>query len=184
MTESRRRDRWLRRFVLAGGIGLGLVAGGGAAWAYWSDSASDAGRPLTSGRLDLTVDGQLAGPGGQGGTVAMPTLTLPTAWPGSSDAAQATVANAGDVPFTLTVTATPTGDLAADLTTTVRYGGTDVGTACAGGTTTPPVLYPSGRGTPTSVTVCVSVTLTTTAPSSDQGLPGGVSVAYQGVQVP
>src|ERR671916_825411 len=175
MMAERVRGRPAWSLLLVLGLVVGLVAGARVAWAYWSASATVAGPPaLASGSLDVTVEGQLLG---RGGTFPLADLTLASGVPGSADAADVTVGNAGTTPITLAVTATPSGALAPYLQTTVVYGGTATGTSCTGGSTTPPVLQPGA-----TTSVCVVESIASTAPASAQRQTGSVTLGLVATQ--
>lgn len=81
-----RRTRAGRRTLLAGSLALGLIAGGGVAWAYWTTQVGATGRSVASGTLDLTVTGASGALAGPGGTATLSGLTLANAtpWPSRS----------------------------------------------------------------------------------------------------
>ncbi|GIG26865.1 SipW-dependent-type signal peptide-containing protein [Cellulomonas denverensis] len=170
-----RRGR--RAALTAVGVVAGLILGIGGAWAYWTATGTAPAPPaLTSGSLDMTVNGTLAG---QGGTVALGTaLTLTDARPTMGDSAAVTVGNTGSTPFQVTVTPSAQGTLAPYLVSTVAYGGTVSGSGCTGGSATPAVIEPGGM-----LSVCVAVTVDASAPASAQGTTGSVALSVVATQV-
>lgn len=66
--RERRGERGARRLMLSGALALGLVAGGGVAWAFWTTQATAEGDSVTSATMDLLVNGQAVG-AGQGYTL-------------------------------------------------------------------------------------------------------------------
>lgn len=173
--HPQRRSR--RAALTAVGVATGLVLGVGGAWAYWAATGTATAPPaLTSGSLDMTVDGTLAGPGG---TVALGTaLTLTDARPTMGDSAAVTVGNTGSTPFQVTVTPTGQGTIGPYLVSTVAYGGTVSGSGCTGGSATPAVIQPGG-----TLSVCVAVTVDAAAPASAQGTTGSVALSFVATQV-
>ena len=179
-TSARRAlvRRALRRLLLGGALALVMVLSGAAAWAYWSAQGTATGSAVRSGTLDMQVScttGNLAGPGG---TATLSGLALANAVPGSSVSAAFTIINAGTAAFTPSVTGTASAPLASWLHTTAWYGATSTGTACTGGTTTPPTLAAGA-----STSVCVVVTLDSAAPASVQGTSATVTLALTATQV-
>ncbi|PZR53758.1 hypothetical protein DNL40_06440 [Xylanimonas oleitrophica] len=159
------RQHSARRVLLVGALAAGLVAGGGVAWAAWTATGVAAGpEALTSGTLRMSVDGSLD-------------LTVTPAWPGSGSAGAVTVTNTGDASFTLTAAPAASGTLAPYVLTAVGYGAVASGTACTGGSSTPPLLGPAE-----AVTVCVAARLAPATPSALQGGSADVSVRLDAAQ--
>lgn len=179
MRESR---TGLRRLVLAGALALGLVVGGGVAWAFWTVQVTEGVPPaLRSGTLDLTVTGASGTLAGPGGTVSVPGLSLVSATPTASDSEVFTIVNSGTRAWftpSITSTATGTGGLGAYLQVTVLYDATDSGAGCSGGSPTAPVLAPGA-----SVPVCVVLAVAAGAPSSVQNQSGSASLSLTANQV-
>jgi hypothetical protein len=153
-----------------------VLAGSGAAWAWWraTGTAEAPANRLAAG----TVDVQVAGLGnelvGRGGTVSLPALALTGATPGAGASEVVTVRNAGSRPAAVTATAARTGTLGTSFAAGASFGATDTGTGCSagdGGTTT----VPAGG----TASLCIAVALATNAPSATQGQSGGVSVALR-----
>ncbi len=169
--SAARRERVARRLVLAASLAVGLMLGGGIAWAYWTATATARGPgPLRSGTLTLTVENDLAD------------LAISPAWPGSSDSDDALVRNTGDV--TVTVTATQSLSAGAAINSaldvpTVRLLKDDAGVTCAtsgGGTT---VTLAPGEAT----LVCATAALQPTAPTEVQGSTTNLTVLLEAVQL-
>lgn len=171
-----------RRAAVVALVGaLGLVGGLGTQ-AYWNDQATVAGTTLTSGSLDLLVDGQQGNPS----TYTWSSLAMSDMAPGESKAATVTLSNAGSVPFTVAATGTASGNLDPHVTARVVLSGAATTDStyprqetCTGGTQTfEDTLGNTGKTVISSTAtmasgatrvVCVSLTLATTAPSSMQG---------------
>ena len=160
---------------------LGLVGGLGTQ-AYWNDQATVTGATVTSGTLDLLVDGVQGNPA----TYSWSSLSMTDMAPGESKAGTVTLSNAGTTPFTVAATATASGNLDPHVTARVVLAGTATTAttyrrqeACAGGTQTfNDTLGNSGKTVIASTStmaagatlvVCVSLTLATNAPNSMQG---------------
>jgi predicted ribosomally synthesized peptide with SipW-like signal peptide len=182
-------------------LALAVLAGLGTAGTYaaWNASATLSPGRVSAGTLDLTLDGGLVGPGGSS---ELASFGLASMVPGEGVARVVTVANAGTTPLRLTATGYATGALSSDLVVALHPGGVAVntGTAAAGtrrGTCSGAASYPpatlGGTGRPvlaartmangTSLPVCVVVTLSASAPSSQQGQSGQVRVRFDAAQV-
>lgn len=177
---ERVRGPWLPVVLaLAGAFGL---LGGLGTKAYWNDTATVAGETVTSGSLELLVDGAQGNPT----TYTWSTLTMTDMAPGESKAATVTLSNAGSTPFTISSTATASGNLDPHVTARVVTAGTATTDttyprqeACTGGTQAfNETLGNSGKTVIASTStinpggtlvVCVSLTLATNAPNSMQG---------------
>jgi predicted ribosomally synthesized peptide with SipW-like signal peptide len=191
-----RRGRIRAALTLGAALGLGAVG----TLAYWSDQATLSSGPISSGTLDLTLDGSLSG---QGGTYTQSTFALANMIPGESVASAVSVANGGSVTLRYTATATAAGGLAAGLTFQVYAGGTatNTGTAAAGnragsctGTSTfgPAVLTGLAQSviaTPRQLlsgaaeSVCIVAALPTTANNSLQGTTATATVVFDAKQL-
>jgi len=169
--------RGTRRVAVLIVVALAFVlAGSGAAWAWWrtTGTAEAPANRLAAGTVDVQVAGLGNGLVGRGGTVSLPALALTGATPGAGDSELVTVRNAGSRPATVTATAARTGTLGTSFAATASFGATDTGTGCsagAGGT----VTVPAGG----TVSLCVAVSLATNAPSATQGQSGSVSVVLR-----
>jgi hypothetical protein len=173
-------NRTLIRVLLAAGVAGGLIAGGGVAWAWWAASGTAPGPPpLDSGSIDLTVTGPSGSLTGPGGSVTLPALTITDATPGASDSEVFTVHNSATTPFIPSASAAGQGTAGPYLVPTVRWGGTDAGNTCTGGSTTGPALAPGEQ-----VTVCVAVALAPDAPTSAQLTTGSMIFTLSAAQVP
>lgn len=175
-------------------------------FAFWTDSATATTGTFTSGTLDITVDGKLAGSAGNGGSTVVANLSLSAMAPGESVAATFPVANNGTIPLTYTLTGTGAGGLAVTngLQYSVTFGAaaTNTGTAAGGnrdgrcgGTastdtnttvlTSTAATLASNRALATgaSDTVCVVARLSSAAPNSLQGLSGTAALVFDAKQV-
>ncbi|SKC71553.1 hypothetical protein [Krasilnikoviella flava] len=173
--RSGRRPARMRRVAVLAVVALvGVLAGGGVAWAWWQGEAT-ATAPTAAVRAG-TVDVQVVGLGnelvGRGGSVTAPALGLTGAVPGSGDSEIITVRNGGSRPTTVTVTPTRTGSLGTSFTTSASFGAADTGTGCGAGNGTSTTIPAGG-----TAALCVTVALSASAPSTVQGQAGGVSVA-------
>ncbi|MFD1858568.1 hypothetical protein EHW97_09200 [Aeromicrobium camelliae] len=192
MSKHRARRSGLLRAVLSLGLLLGLGVSG--TMAYWTDQATVATGQLAAGRLDLTLNGQLAGPGG---TTADTAFTVGDLVPGESFARAITVGNAGTVPLDYTAVAHTNGALGPGLRWSVVAGGTATNSGsstngnrtgtCTGGTLTfsaPTPVVPARRplAAGASETLCITVTLDRSATSSLQGATATASFVVNGVQ--
>lgn len=160
---------------------LGLVGGLGTQ-AFWTDAAEVQASTLTSGTLNMLVDGQ------EGNPTAYPWVAIARTnlAPGESAAEVLTISNAGSVPFTVAVEGRAGGSLdPSQVSVSVVRGGTPTDDAtyprtetCTGGTPvwtgaltgtraalfTEPAIAVSG-----SSALCVVFTLSNGAPNSAQG---------------
>lgn len=176
------------RALLALGVvlGLGAVTTG----AYWTDDATVTGVTLSTGRLDLKIDGQ-------DNVTGYTSLNLTDMVPGNSVAAVLTISNSGTVPFsyTATSTASDTKSLATVLqvkvTTDPSVSGSAPAKTCASsgipgsGTTLNGGLINAGRtvAAGASEKLCVQVTLPAGAANSFQGATAGITLAFTAAQV-
>lgn len=161
---------------------LGLVGGLGTQ-AWWNDVETVSGATITSGSLDLKVEGQ--------DSYTWTALSMADLAPGESTAESLTLTNAGTTPFTLSATAAATGSdtnaLVPHVTMLVRLDATATSDAtyprqesCSGtgatyddlAVTTTPVAVVPGPVTMQpgeSTSVCVRLTLSGAAGNSLQG---------------
>lgn len=141
--------------------------------ATWSGSAVLPGTSMTTGRLDVNVNGQDA-------PSAFAALTTATLVPGGSVAGVMTVRNAGNVPLGFTVAVTGTNadgkGLAAALVRTFTTATTSDGTTCGGSTLGATTSLAVGASTP----VCVQLALSSSAPVTLAGATSNLTVMVQG----
>jgi predicted ribosomally synthesized peptide with SipW-like signal peptide len=195
---ARRPKHGRIRALLTLGAALGLGAVG--TFAYWSDQATLATGPISSGTLDLTLDGNLSG---QGGTYTQTSFALANMIPGESVASAVTVANGGSVTLRYTATATAAGGLAAGLTFEVFTGGTATNTgteaagnragSCTGSSSFGPAVLtgvaqtvigaPRQLSSSSSDSVCVVATLPTTAGNSLQETTATATLLFDAKQL-
>lgn len=185
---SGRRGRVLGAVAaLAAAAALGM--GGGGTAAFWTDTGSVEPGTITSGTLDLRVDGAQGNP-----TAHVRTdLGLTAMLPGESVARTLAVTNDGDAPFTFTHTTTKATDkLSQALVVEVYAGGTASGNGTAyprAGTCSGSLVASGqrlgGRLEPrTGTTVCVRVSLPVSAPDDVQGVTAGkLSLRLDATQV-
>lgn len=174
------------------GLALGTVLAVGATgtWAYWTDSATVSGVTISTGTLDLKVNGADS-------VTGYTQMNVTGMVPGNTTAGTLTVSNAGTVGFTYTAASTVTSGssaLATALTTQVRVGGTVSGAGtsatCTGGTllgdagtlngnviTTARALAAGG-----SETLCLQATLPTNAANTLQGQTVSVQLTFTATQ--
>lgn len=168
------------RALLTLGVVLGL--GSVSTLAYWTDQAAVNTGDFSSGTLNLKVDNVEGNPTAYGWS----TFNATNLVPGESVAATFSVDNAGSVPFTYTATGNASGELAGNMTWTVKTGATAgngtvsglrTGT-CSGGTAQVADVTLSGASvTPTagsvaaggSQTFCVIAKLDAGTPLSQGG---------------
>ena len=192
--RPRRRLLASTRFRALLGLGVVLVLAVGGSFAYWSDSTTISGTSITSGTIDLKVNGQDS-------VTGYASLNISTMVPGNTVAGVLTITNAGTAPFTYSMDATGTNadgkNLAGALVAKVTGAGSVTGTspsATCGGTTL------SGTGTTFSAnlissatprnlaaggseTVCVQATLPTSASTSLQGATTGITFSVTANQL-
>jgi predicted ribosomally synthesized peptide with SipW-like signal peptide len=172
--------------VLALGAALVLFPTGGTL-AAWTDRATVGADGLTTGRLDLAVDGA----GGQDTTHARPDLSLQGMVPGESSSATVVVANAGDADLRWSAAVTAGGGLGPALEVELWLGGrasADDTTyprteSCTGGVRLlPGDPVRTDRGA--SRDLCVRVSLPATVDDAYQGrTTGSVSLRLDATQV-
>lgn len=203
--QPRRRGR--TAVAVAALLGAVLVLmGGQGTFAFWTDNANVSTGNFSSGTLDITLNGQLKGPTGAGGTTPVAALSLANMVPGESVAATFPIANEGTVPLAYSVTGTGAGELA--VVNGLQYAvvpgtASNTGSAAAGnrsgscngsvtsdGSTTlltgtpSPLLTPARTLTAGSTaTICVVVRLHSDAPNSMQGKSGTALLRFNATQV-
>lgn len=175
-------------------LGLGLVLGLGTTgtYAYWTDSVPVTGTTISTGTIDLRVDGADA-------VAGWATMSLAGMVPGNSTAATLTVTNSGTAPVHYWADASAgnadgkglgaalvvkvTGDAgtsgAAPATTCAGAAlagtGTSFGVDLVGSAASPRLLAPGA-----SETLCVQATLPTDASSALQGASTDVAFTFEG----
>ena len=192
-------------------LSLGIVVGLGAVGtlAYWTDDATITSSSFSSGRLDVTLNDQLAGAVNNGGTTSDVDFKLAEMIPGESFARTVKVGNAGTVGLTYTTKAWNSGTLASGLRWTVVAGstasnagtlaaGNRVGTCSAGTTTATTVTLGTTAGTATTVitpkrtitatapifeNVCIIAKLDSTAGNALQGTTASATFIFNGTQL-
>ena len=209
--EHRARRRVLGSRRVRALLSLGIVAGFGAVGtlAFWTDDATITSSSFSAGRLDVTLNDQLAGAANNGGTTSDATFTLADMIPGESIARTVKVGNAGTVGLTYTAKAWNSGTLASGLRWTVVAGatagnsgtlaaGNRTGTCTAGTTTATNVMLETTAGTATTVitpkrtitatapifeNVCVIATLHSGAGNALQGTSASATFTFNGTQL-
>ena len=203
MLTAELRPRRLAVLVWISGVVLMLAVGVGGTMAFWSDEATVETGSLDAGRLDVTLNGELAG---EGGVLVDTQFQIADLVPGESFARTITVGNGGTVPLDYTMTGSTSGTLGAALRWTVVPGGSanNVGAvaggnragSCTGGTTTYPSAAISGSASsPTGIIgthrplavdaseqVCVIVALDANAASALQGATATARFVITGIQ--
>lgn len=175
-------------------------------FAFWTDAATATTGSFTAGTLDITVNGQLAGAAGNGGTTTVASLTMANMVPGESVAAAFPVANNGSIPLTYNLTGTGSGGLAVanGLQYSVTFGAAATNTgsaaggnragACGGTVSTDAntqllasaaTSFATNRALTNgaSDTVCVVARLNSSAPNALQGLSGSAAFLFDSKQV-
>lgn len=181
----------LRSERLRAALALGLLAPFTCAGtlAAWTDSVTVTGSTFSAGRIDLKVNGGDS-------NVAFTTINLAAMVPGNTTAGVLTVSNAGTAPLKYTASAATTNadgkGLGALLVAKVTGDATTTGSApaktCAGaalagtGTALDANLVTTSRtlAAGASETLCVMVTLPSTAPSSVQGATTDATFTFSG----
>ncbi len=206
-TPRRRRSGRTRALIALAAVvvlATGLSVRG--TFAFWTDSATVQGGTFSSGTLDITLDGNLAGAANNGGTWTNTSFALTTMLPGESIAMSFPLRNVGTVPVTYNLVGTGSGGLAATngLQYSVAFGvnsansgtvaagnraGTCGGTASTDANTTLLTAgghtYVSNRALAAGAqeTVCVVARLNSNAPNSLQNLNGSASFLFDAKQV-
>lgn len=180
----------------AGALLAATVVGVGSlgTYAFWTDEATLASGTITSGTLDLSVNGATAT------TFTWTTLTMSDMAPGESKAAAVTLQNTGTTPFTLSATGRLSGAATLTvLTFTPTLGGSPTTDtvypkqeACTGGTAGSPVVLtgtdqaflPTTAVVPPgeSRTLCVVALLPANADNSAQGKTTTATFTVSAVQ--
>lgn len=106
-------------FSLGVVILLALGMSGRGTLAFWTDEATVSSGGFTSGTLDITVNGALAG---SGGSTTVSAFALADMVPGESKSVSFPVANNGSVGLTYVVSGTATGALAPGMRFSVYAG--------------------------------------------------------------
>lgn len=171
--RGRGRGRAVLSLAVVAFLATGMSVQG--TFASWTDSATMQTGSFTSGTLDITLNGQLVGPGtaNNPGSWTNATFTLANVVPGESIAQSFPVKNNGTTGLKYNVTGTGTGGLAvaSGMQYAVYFGvtATNSGTEAAGNR-----VGACGASTPTDVN---GVTLTNTAASlaADRNLAAGVT---------
>jgi predicted ribosomally synthesized peptide with SipW-like signal peptide len=185
--RRRRLDSRLVRGVLSLGLVLGVGATG--TYALWTDAVPITGTTISSGTIDLTVNGSDT-------TVSFTSMNITTMVPGNSVAGVLTVRNGGTAPLRYYVDAAASSALGPALTIKVTNDSAVTGTApsatCAGtsiatptfsnttanflGSSASPRLLNVGQ----SETLCIQATLPTNATSTLQGLTSNIGFNVNG----
>lgn len=185
--------RLLRDVRVRAALALGAVLAVGVTGTYasWTDSVPVSGISMSTGKLDLKVNGQDS-------LSTYAGLSMSNMVPGNSAAAVLTVSNSGTVPLTYFATATASGTLGPALAVKVTG---DATTATPGSTATCAGQALSGSGTTftgalvgsssaprslagsTSETLCIQATLPATADNSLQGQTTSVTLTFTASQV-
>jgi predicted ribosomally synthesized peptide with SipW-like signal peptide len=190
---ERRRPGPLSAIRLRAALALGTVLciGATGTYAYWSDSVPVEGVTISSGTLDLKINGNDS-------MTNYTALSLANMVPGNTTAGVMTVRNAGTVPLDYFADAAAGGALGSALAVKVTGDSSVTGSGssrtCAGsalgntgssfgnnlvGSRTNPRRLQAGA----SETVCVQATLPANAASSLQGASTNVSFAFSANQV-
>lgn len=179
-------------------LALGLVAALGATRtaAYWSDSRTVPDQSLTLGHLDLVVDGDDP-------DTAFTQLTTPSLQPGGSTAGVMTVKNAGTLPLSYWAEWQASdpggmrGSLTAKVTGASSTGGSGTALTCPGSALANSATSISTSATAflgtnaarrtlaagASETVCVQVSMSSTAPGTLQGATAPVTITFHAKQL-
>lgn len=190
----RARRRLLGSTMVRALLSLGLVAGAASTgtFAFWTDEATVTGITLSTGTLDLKLNGQdnIAG---------YTNLNVSNMIPGQSSAAVLTVNNAGTTDFTYTATTTASNadgkNLRGALVVKVTGGtvsGSNPTATCTGstlactGTTLNGGLVNTARAlaAATNESLCIQVSLPSGAGNALQGASTAVTMTFNAVQAP
>lgn len=196
MSAAERRAPGLGRGVLAITVAAAvLLIGGHSSLAFWSDSSTVTGTTITTGSVDLKLDGA--------DNTTFSALSLSAMVPGDTTAGVLTVRNAGRSPLKYTVDATATNadgkNLASVLVVKVTGAGAVTGSGhartCAGsaiagsGTSFAAGLIPTARTLAVGAqeTLCIQATLPNAAPVSTtttyQSASTTATLAFHALQV-
>jgi predicted ribosomally synthesized peptide with SipW-like signal peptide len=182
----RRADSRSLRLVLS----LGMVVGVGATgtFAAWTDSVTVTGTSISTGTIDLKVNGSDS-------VVGYSTMNISNMVPGNTTAGVLTVRNGGTAPLRYYLDASATGSLGAALVAKVTGDGTTSGTSpfvnCAGtalgssGVAFGPSLLGSSSSQRqlapgASETLCIQASLPTNASTTLQGATTSITFTFQG----
>jgi predicted ribosomally synthesized peptide with SipW-like signal peptide len=189
MRKTTLRHRWWAnrwpRIILSLGLVLGLGSMG--TFAYWTDQVTVTGVTFSSGSIDLRVNNLDT-------VTSYTTLNLSNMVPGNSSAGVLTIKNQGLSPLKYTATTSATNgdgkDLRSGLSVKVTgdssVSGSGASTTCSssalsgtssslnGGLVTTGRLLQPG----TTETLCIQITLPTTASSSLQSATSDISMAF------
>ncbi len=179
------------RAVLALGVVMGL--GSLTTGAYWTDDAPVTGISLSTGNLDLQLNGQDS-------LTGYTALNITGMVPGNSVAAVLTVNNTGNIPFTYTATSSATdtdgknlrGALVVKVTGAASVTGSSPAAACGGaalaGTgsslTADLVATPRTLVAGASETLCIEVTLPSGAGNGTQSASTDATLQFNAAQIP
>jgi predicted ribosomally synthesized peptide with SipW-like signal peptide len=169
-------------------LGLAFAAATTGTLAYWTDEVTVDGTTLTTGTINLQVNGQESITGYAG-------LSISNMVPGNSTAAVVTVKNAGSAPLKYTIASTYTdspptsvgANLAALVTTATAVTGSSPTATCGGaqiqtGTSFNGTLVSTPRLLAAGATeqLCLQATLSAAAPSSLQGGSTVLNLTFTG----
>lgn len=196
---GRLRRRGVVRAILGIGIILGL--GGVNTLALWTDTATMNTGTITSGSLDMTLQGNLTGPGGTWNNTS---FTFTNMIPGESYAVTIPVQRAANTaPFSYTMTGAMTGALAQHVRWNVVSGSANTQTvsstgirtqACTGTSVVSNVTLSSTQanviGTPRPIagstyseSLCLRVELPASAGNTAQSLTGSATFVFNATQI-
>ncbi len=208
-TSASRRRRSGRTRALISLAAVAVMATGlsvKGTFAFWTDSASVQTGSFTSGTLDVTLSGNLAGAANNGGTWNNTSFALAEMVPGESIAVSFPVRNNGSVPLSYTVAGTGAGGLAVTngLQYSVAFGvnaansGSQAGgnrAGACGGTASSDANTTLLTSTSTSLattrtlavgtqeTVCIVARFNSNAGNGLQGLSGSASLLFDAKQI-
>jgi len=185
--------RLLRDTRVRAGLALGAVLAIGVTGTYasWTDSVPVSGTTITTGTLDLKVNGADSLP-------SYTALNISGMVPGNSTASVVTVKNAGTIPLTYYATATAGGTLGPALAVKVTgdsaTSGSGTAVTCAGqalsgsgssftGGLVGSSAAPRSLAVGATETLCVQATLPATADNSLQGQSTSVTITFNASQV-
>lgn len=182
------RSVWSVRTRAVLSLGLAFAAATTGTLAYWTDEVTVDGTTLTTGTINLQVNGQESITGYAG-------LSISNMVPGNSTAAVVTVKNAGSAPLKYTIASTYTdspptsvgANLAALVTTATAVTGSSPTATCGGaqiqtGTSFNGTLVSTPRLLAAGATeqLCLQATLSASAPSSLQGGSTVLNLTFTG----
>ncbi len=179
------RRRLVIRFVvpvalIIGALAVGL-AGTGSTYALWNGSKSIGAVSLTTGSLGLTVNGATS--------YTVPGLTTTQLLPGLSAVSPTVlvIKNTGTTPLTLSVGSAvfsdPSNLLAQNGNLVVALFQSATCAQAVDGSSMPAWTAPVVLAVGASISACLQMTLSPTAPSSVQGLSAAFTLPLSGVQV-